>query len=175
MAAPARFADVLDSKTRGTPPALRPMGLWAPQSVWLYTLPAVDLEHRRPSADWVSVTLREEGTRATPAEPCFTAAAAWQRKSRADDFGAAVGDAAPPRPPRVLSAGARTALNRLRCLGASNLDDGFTHIELKRAFRRLAMRLHPDRHPHASHSERARLAREFSAMTDAVSLLLASV
>lgn len=64
----------------------------------------------------------------------------------------------------------RQALAFLRACGA-RLDEAFTEGQLKRAFRRLALRLHPDRHPAAPASERMRLASEFATVSDAYECL----
>jgi DnaJ-class molecular chaperone len=53
------------------------------------------------------------------------------------------------------------ALAELIELGAA-LDDAFTAEELRTAFRHLARRLHPDRHPTASERETSRLAAAFA-------------
>ena len=50
------------------------------------------------------------------------------------------------RPVLALTSQQREALSMLRELGAS-LDDDFNRVQLKRAFRQLALVLHPDRHP----------------------------
>jgi curved DNA-binding protein CbpA len=47
--------------------------------------------------------------------------------------------------------------------------------EVRRAFRRAALRLHPDRHPHAPTAERKRLERAFTEVTRACRLLGAGV
>jgi hypothetical protein len=64
-----------------------------------------------------------------------------------------------PRRPRTLSAGQSMALARLNALGAS-LPPDFTDRELRSAFRRLARRFHPDRHP-GDRPSQARLAQIF--------------
>lgn len=72
----------------------------------------------------------------------------------------------PPRPPRVMTAAQRDAARRFTELGA-DLPADFTDEELRRAFRALARRWHPDRHPGASPAEHARLARTFAAVMTA--------
>lgn len=153
MAAPARFAEILDRKTTGSTPAGAPrrMGLWTPQAVWLYQLPILDLDATRASSAWLSSGTPCPAGAPPPGEP---PASASERRARS------------------LTRAAREALALLRRLGAVELDDHFSQSDVKRAFRRLALRLHPDRHPGASASERLRLARSFSAMTDAVGLLI---
>jgi DnaJ-class molecular chaperone len=44
------------------------------------------------------------------------------------------------------------------------LPDGASQSEVKRAFRKLAQELHPDRHPAASDDDRRRLAERFAAI-----------
>jgi hypothetical protein len=73
----------------------------------------------------------------------------------------------PARPTRRLTATQRIALDCLRDLGASTLPDDFTDAEAKRAFRLLARRYHPDRHPDADEGQRSHLSREFDRITHA--------
>ena len=63
------------------------------------------------------------------------------------------------------------ALTQLVAMGA-RLHRNFSDSELKSAFRSLARIYHPDRHPHCSEFEQARLARQFAVLTDAYKLLL---
>jgi len=79
------------------------------------------------------------------------------------------------RPARRLTPEQQHALDMLRRLGADSLTDRFTNGELKSAFRVLARRFHPDRHPGSSDAERARLARSFAATCDAYRTLAPSV
>ena len=51
------------------------------------------------------------------------------------------------------------------------LDDARTPDALRRAYRKLAHRYHPDRHPASSPAERARLANLFAEATDHYRLL----
>ena len=80
--------------------------------------------------------------------------------------------AAPPPPPpprrarRTLSARQQHALDAFAQFGAS-LGNDFTDTELRRAFRALALRYHPDRHPDSSDTQRADLSVRFSALHDA--------
>ena len=74
---------------------------------------------------------------------------------------------APRKPARRLTDAQRRALETLRAAGATDLTADFSEAELKSAYRALARRFHPDRHPLADAPERARLARTFSSMSDA--------
>jgi hypothetical protein len=65
------------------------------------------------------------------------------------------------RPRRRLTAAQQNAFDRLIALGAP-LDAAFTADELRSAFRLLARRYHPDRHPGADAGERSRLAALFA-------------
>ncbi|MEP7310829.1 MAG: DnaJ domain-containing protein [Acidobacteriota bacterium] len=56
-------------------------------------------------------------------------------------------------------------MDSLVALGA-HLDASFTARQLRSAFRTLARRYHPDRHPSTSDAERARLARVFAELND---------
>jgi DnaJ domain len=72
--------------------------------------------------------------------------------------------APPPTPRRLvrhLTTIQQNALHELNALGASLARD-FTDAELRAAFRDLARRYHPDRHPRSSDAERARLAMLFA-------------
>lgn len=81
--------------------------------------------------------------------------------------------ASPRRAPRLLTAAERGALDDLVRLGAS-LSDAFTEDELRREYRRLALSLHPDRHPEAPAAERIRLASAFAGATEAYRRLRAT-
>ena len=74
--------------------------------------------------------------------------------------------AAGPRPPRTLTASERQALETLVGLGAA-IDADFTAETLRSAFRLLARRHHPDRHPRSSDLERARQSAVFAQLHDA--------
>lgn len=65
---------------------------------------------------------------------------------------------------RVLTVKEQRALDRLLLLGA-RLDDHFSADELRREYRALALRLHPDRHAHAPVADRAVLAEAFARAT----------
>lgn len=70
------------------------------------------------------------------------------------------------RPQRTLSSRGRAALDQLNALGAA-IGTDFTVQELRQAFRTLARRYHPDRHPGSSAIEKARLSRQFIQLHDA--------
>jgi hypothetical protein len=72
---------------------------------------------------------------------------------------------------RLLTAAQRDALNAMNELGAG-LTPEFTTADLRRAFRSLARRCHPDARFDAGPAERARLTRVFAAMQDAYRCLL---
>jgi preprotein translocase subunit Sec63 len=72
----------------------------------------------------------------------------------------------PRRPKRSLSARHLQALDALVGLGARIAAD-FTNDELRRAFRGLALRYHPDRHPTTDDGEKARLSGLFAQACDA--------
>jgi len=101
---------------------------------------------------------------------------------------------APPGPPRPLSpreylygrprardrqhAGAPRTMSSGRALSQAlsllGLDAGATAAEVKRAFRRCARELHPDRYPGAAHAERRSVEQRFAALSAAYHTLLAS-
>jgi len=71
------------------------------------------------------------------------------------------GEAPPPRrPPHPFTDVQRLAFERLVRLGADLADD-FTAEDLRREYRQLARRYHPDGHAHCGALERAQLARCF--------------
>lgn len=82
--------------------------------------------------------------------------------------------AAPSQRARLLTRDERRALDTLTALGAA-LSADFTASELRRQYRLLARRVHPDRHPDASVGERTRLSQAFAAATDSYRLLSATV
>ena len=60
---------------------------------------------------------------------------------------------------------------RLSALERQSLDEARTPDALRRAYRKLARRYHPDRHQECSAAERERLARLFAEATDLYSSL----
>jgi hypothetical protein len=70
------------------------------------------------------------------------------------------------RPRRSLTSREQAALDQLNALGAS-IGADFTVDGLRSAFRALAPRYHPDRHPGSSASEQARLSMQFVQLNDA--------
>jgi hypothetical protein len=71
----------------------------------------------------------------------------------------------------MLEQRALAALNRL----GADLDEHLTPATLRRAFKALAHRYHPDRHPGCSADEQARLARLFADATAHYRLLAAGL
>ncbi len=76
------------------------------------------------------------------------------------------------RPP--LTPLEQKALAALNDLGAG-LGEGVSSADLRRAFRRLAHRYHPDRHPGSLRAEQDRLSRLFAEMTEHYRLLAAAL
>src|SRR4051812_18449598 len=73
-----------------------------------------------------------------------------------------------PRARRLLTPLQRQALECLVAAGAAlDADAGFSADEIRRAFRQLARRYHPDRHPHSTAADKARLSRVFADLLDA--------
>lgn len=78
----------------------------------------------------------------------------------------------PPVARRLLTSPERRALERLCALGA-RLDDRFTADDLRRAYRHLALQLHPDRHVALTPVARVKLADAFARATEAYRCLRA--
>jgi len=76
------------------------------------------------------------------------------------------------RPVRPLNDREARALATLRALGG-DLDVGALDRDLRRVFRRLARRYHPDRHPGLDAPARAALAARFSTLVEAYRVLAA--
>jgi DnaJ domain len=125
---------------------------------------------RRPSARPVFL-FGDAGTGFTagPARPAASSGASpWTPV-----YGARTG--AHLRPARRLTAVQQAALDTLRELGAAALDAASTDAEIRTAFRTLARRFHPDRHPGCPESDRARLSRTFATLCDAYRTLTTAV
>ena len=75
---------------------------------------------------------------------------------------------------RTLTDTQSRALHTLRQLGAELASD-FTSTDLRREYRKLARRLHPDSHPGCSPAELQHLSRQFTLATDSHQQLLASI
>jgi hypothetical protein len=72
----------------------------------------------------------------------------------------------PSSPRRVLTPRQDRAFHALVELGAT-LPTDFTDADLRSAYRLLALKYHPDRHPGSSRAEAERLALLFTQLTDA--------
>jgi hypothetical protein len=80
----------------------------------------------------------------------------------------------PSTPKTPLSAREKRSLTALNALGA-DLGDALSLATLRRAFRRLAHRYHPDRHPGSKAAELDRLARLFAEATEHYRVLAAAL
>ena len=118
--------------------------------------------YRRPSRDYV-----DAGRRGASCAPAHSPSDAPTNQSCA----AATVTTARTQP--VLTDAQMRALETLRGLGAVLTDD-FTAAELRREYRRLVRRVHPDSHPGSSRMEAERLSRQCAAATDSYQRLLAS-
>jgi hypothetical protein len=78
------------------------------------------------------------------------------------------------QPRRRLTAAQSRSLDAINGLGGRMHPD-FSPTELRSAFRVLARRYHPDRHPGASEAERQRLAQQFSTLRASYETLLAAL
>jgi hypothetical protein len=79
-----------------------------------------------------------------------------------------------PKKPARLSAREMRSLAALNDLGAG-LGNNLSSSSLRRAFRQLARRYHPDRHPGSSAVEQQRLARLFAEATEHYRVLTAAL
>lgn len=104
----------------------------------------------------------------TPAAPAASTVLlfATPLTSRVPRWLAAAGAPAARRSPHRLTADQQQAFDRLRLLGAE-LHAGFTAGELRREFRRLARRFHPDAQGSGTAVDRAAAARCFAEAADA--------
>jgi len=115
--------------------------------------------------------------RPAPMNP-FLFSTAYQRtaSSLPREYAGTPAPASAPRGARVarcLTPVQQRALDALIGLGAA-LSSDFTQQELRAAFRALARRYHPDRHPFASAADVTVLARTFTAVTGHYELLRAA-
>ena len=110
-----------------------------------------------------------------PVQACRLAAhirTSWVHASHASQASqASVASKARTPAPRTslshrLTTTQRSALQQLRQLGA-DLDPTFSERQLRAAFRALAKRFHPDRHPGSSPAEQERLAWTFATVREA--------
>jgi hypothetical protein len=62
---------------------------------------------------------------------------------------------------------------RGHCLSVLQLSESAGAAEVREAFRRLASRYHPDRHPGASHEEKCEMLRKFAELSRAYHVLIA--
>jgi hypothetical protein len=165
------FVDVLDEMLRepdAAPPAAtasyRPSYAAHPASPFYgFTVPT-----SRPNRFWSMPGPYRQGqpTATTDAE------SAPPTPDYSHVVGMAVDDAVAPEPrvARSLKPAEKLALQTLVRLGAA-LDGRFTARELRSAFRALAQRYHPDRHPHVTEAERSRLSATFAEVTSAYGVL----
>lgn len=75
------------------------------------------------------------------------------------------------QPPRTLSPRHQRALDVL-VRGGASLHADFTPAELRTAFRDLARRYHPDRHPGSDEAASSRFARMFAELNESYRVLL---
>lgn len=110
---------------------------------------------------------RPPSTPAPMTPPLFAGGADWPTRRRGGYSSTSAPADRPARrgrPVAALTREARRALTELNDLGAG-LDDTVSPADVRTAFRRLARRYHPDRHPGCDHLELARLAHLFTRMT----------
>lgn len=174
MDAGSPFERILDAKVaaagtlRTAPPVVdaRPdPGLWfamAGGGAAAFGFASTGLGARGPRRAWPSPDGTQRGTGPRIAPPA-------QRWPVAPVVPPGVAAAARPR--RTLLPAERNALEWLRQCGEPGLPDDFTPDELKRAYRRLARRYHPDRHIGADQPTRSALAATFHRIHEAHRLL----
>jgi hypothetical protein len=160
MRADTRFVDILDAQLGERPgPAPVDTAAATPRPAEVYHLPFV--------LTWNGPAAVEMPKRAIPAGP--RPMPPVREKTRAED--------APRKPRRVphrLTQAQQAALRELLACGAE-LHDDFTADDLRRTFRSLAQRYHPDRHPGAGADEHRRLATTFARVNDGYRELLKKV
>ena len=150
------FAEVLGAELGCTNVQPEGGGSWSRNRV--LTVPLFVFDMPFPAARHAAAGLRS----ALPAAPPLPEDAAPRRHT-------------PPALPAMrltrVEARALEALNRM----GAGLDDRVSPDTLRRAFRRLARRYHPDRHPGTSAVEQDRLARIFAEATEHYRLLAAAL
>jgi hypothetical protein len=97
-----------------------------------------------------------------------------RRPAAGSAYGARRAAPRPAAPARAFSTADHRAAEDLRRFGADGLDGSFTDADLRRVYRLLARRFHPDAHPMASEGERAYLADAFGRITGAYRQLMHS-
>lgn len=149
MPAGVCFQDILDEKVAARWDSERPRDVIfgaAPRTAWA------------PACSWAA---------ASPAGMASPRPDAAAHRAYVSSLETAPRPGAPRPPARVLSLAQRRALECLRGFGAVTLDESFTDDEVRSAFRSLALRFHPDRHPAVGDDDRRYLAEAFDRVTRA--------
>ncbi len=172
------FAEVLEDLLT-SPSVTEPLatGAGATETRFVASAPLYTYLPKRPAPNrfWsgagpYAAASAQSRPRAAKAEP----AAAASNAARADNAAPRTPPPTPrptPRPTRTLTPTEFSALVTLVRFGAA-LDQSATARELRTAFRALAQRYHPDRHPHVTDAERTRLSRTFAEIASAYDCLL---
>jgi hypothetical protein len=160
MRADTRFVDILDAHL-GERPGPTPVTTTAAASrpAEVYHLPFLHTWNG-PAAAGVPKRAISADPRPAPPARETTRAETTPRKPR--------------RVPHRLTPAQQTALRELLACGAE-LHDDFTADDLRRTFRSLAQRYHPDRHPGAADDEHRRLATTFARVNEGYRVLLKKV
>jgi hypothetical protein len=185
------FAEVLDATLRGYQPepaarqasaSFRP-GAPVPPNPFLFTIDARAAFVPRPlnvanavrgglpSGATAHVSTGVQSSASAPREE-RTRSAASAPKVAAPLFARPAVVPGPAR--RKLTSVQQRSLDAFVDAGAS-IGPDFSADEVRSAYRRLALRLHPDRHPLASDGEKASLARQFAAITTDYDVLLTAL
>ena len=182
----ASFAEVLDATLRGYQPEVtvqpatascRPTTL--PPNPFLFTLHARAATVQQPLnlADAMRVGVPSGATVA--GSSAAQASASVPREEGARAAARAVAElprtrATPRAPRRKLTPLQQRSLDAFVDAGAS-IGPDFSADEVRSAYRRLARRFHPDRHPLAADEEKAALSRQFAAVTSDYEVLLTAL